>query len=373
MPAASPRPLVRVLAAAWLLLAAVLVLGLLGELWLRLERRADYAATARFNARNVFFANLAELNAGNHSLWTRRWREYRPGARVELDVGGQHFVVEINSRGYRTHEFEVPKPAGRLRVVCIGGSTTVAGRTNAETWPALVEAGLRARHPGLGIEVLDLGISALTTHDWADRLEEVFGYGPDLVVQYQAINDISWRQLPRYASEHSWRRLAYRSLLLQRLLPFPLEEFQPYLEDTVETVGSIAERCRARGVGYLTATFAVPDASRADPDFRRHLDANAEFWTRRLPMPSFATYAAILGRYNRLLVDYAQRRHVAYVPVHEQIDDPRLFVDACHFTPEGIARLAAVFLPVVDGLIQDTRAYRARRNPRSSAVRTAAP
>ena len=38
------------------------------------------------------------------------------------------------ARDHRTREFERPKPAGLLRVVCIGGSTTVAGRTNEETY-----------------------------------------------------------------------------------------------------------------------------------------------------------------------------------------------------------------------------------------------
>jgi hypothetical protein len=77
-------------------------------------------------------------------------------------VGGERFRVEVNSLGFRTHEFAVPKPPGLLRVVCIGGSTTVAGRTNDETYPAHLERMLRARHPGLTIEVLNqLGYPAV--------------------------------------------------------------------------------------------------------------------------------------------------------------------------------------------------------------------
>jgi len=49
---------------------------------------------------------------------------------------------------------------------------------------------------------------------------------------------------------------------------------------------------------------------------------------------------------------------VPYVLVHEQLSDPALFIDVCHFTPEGIERLADVFLPGVADLVEDTAAYR---------------
>ena len=92
-------------------LAAVVVLALAGELWLRLQRREAVQASERFRATNVFFANGMELNAGNHSLWQERWQEYLPGAKLDVTVGGERFVVEMNSEGYRTHEFAIPKPA----------------------------------------------------------------------------------------------------------------------------------------------------------------------------------------------------------------------------------------------------------------------
>jgi hypothetical protein len=201
--------LLRAIAAAGPLLAAALIAALAGELWLRLEQRGDASASKRFRDANVFFANSLELNAGNTSLWAKPWFRYRPGARAEVVAGGERFVIEINSQGFRTHEFALPKPSGMVRVVCIGGSTTVAGRTNDETYPALLEAKLRARHPGLPLEVLNLGVSGVSHEHWLSRLDRVFAYQPDVVVHYEAVNDISWRQLPRFAQAHpgyrSWR------------------------------------------------------------------------------------------------------------------------------------------------------------------------
>lgn len=357
---ASPPRLVRVLWVAWLVLAGAVIAGLGGELWLRLQARQKLQATERFRATNVFFANVMELNAGNHTLWAKPWFKYRPGARAELSAGGERFVIEINSHGFRTREFELPKPAGLVRVVCIGGSTTVAGRTNAETYPALLEARLRARHPGLALEVLNLGVSGVTHEHWLTRLERVLAFEPDVVVHYEAVNDLSWRQLPRFARDHPWLRLARSSLLFDRLVPFPLDALEPYLKDSLDTLGSIARACRQRGVSYLAASFAAPDPRRLGPELRDHLDANSEFWGRRFPIHSYATYAAILARYNQRFVEYVHRHHLAHARVHERITDPALFIDVCHLTPPGIELLAETLLPAVDGLVTQTPAYRDR-------------
>src|SRR3990172_5324434 len=123
-----------------------------------------------------------------------------------------------------------------VRVICIGGSTTVAGRTNDETYPALLQKKLRARFPGLSLEVLNLGVSSATTAYWYARLPRVFGYQPDVVVQYPGGNDISWRSLPHFANDHPGRGRYYKSLLVQRLFPFPVEELDPYLEETFTTL-----------------------------------------------------------------------------------------------------------------------------------------
>jgi GDSL-like Lipase/Acylhydrolase family len=358
MPSSPRPPIVRALAAGWLLVAATLILALAGELWLRLEQREDARASKHFQDANVFFANSMELNAGNRTLWAKPWFKYRPGARAEVVAGGEHFVIQINSQGFRTHEFAVPKPAGLVRVVCIGGSTTVAGRTNEETYPALLEAKLRARYPGLPVEVLNLGVSGVSHEHWLERLDRVFAYDPDVVVHYEAINDLAWRQFPRFAQAHPWWRAAYGSLLYSRLVPFPLDALEPYIADSLDTLGRIAAACRERGTAYLAASFAGPDPRRLGSEMKSHLDVNTEFWGRRFPLHSYATYAAIVGRYNQRFVEFVHHEHIAHVLVHERLNDPSLFIDVCHFTPAGIEELALVFLPTVDGLVTQTAGHR---------------
>jgi lysophospholipase L1-like esterase len=365
--------LFRGLGIAWLILAATASAALTGELWLRIERWRSLQIEERYRKANVFFANAMELNVGDHSVWERRWFSYRPGARAEVVSGGQRFVIEINSWGYRTHEFEVPKPPGTVRVVCIGGSTTVAGRTNDETYPALLEKSLRARYPGLAIEVLDLGVSGVTSEHWRNELHRVLDLEPDVVVHYQAINDVSWWHLARYAEAHPWRRLAASSLLLERLFPLPVDDLSPYIRDTMDTFAAIARRCRERGVVYLGASFAGPDPPRLSGDFARHLDVNTEFWARRFPLHRYSTLAALIALHNRLFVEFVNREHVAHVLVHRELGDPALFIDACHFTPAGIERLAQAFLPAVAALVERTRPYHVWAAGRGTTVGRAAP
>jgi lysophospholipase L1-like esterase len=347
-----------ILTVAWFALCAAVILGLSAELWLRALRERNWRATERFRASNIFFAHALDLNAGTRSLWRRPWHKYEPGARAEIVAGGERFLIEINSLGYRTREFSPRKPEGTVRVLCIGGSTTVAGRTNDETYPAILETRLKERWPGLPLEVLNLGISGVTSEEWRHRLPKLLAFSPDVVVQYDAINDIYWLHLKRFAAEHPGRRLLQGSLLFERLRGFDAAELDAHLRGTMDRFVEMDKGFREAGTAYLAASFASPDAARASEEVRRHLDANAEFWTRFFPLRSYAAYSAILARHNAFFVETTDRHHVNRVLVHEQLTDPDLFIDACHFTPEGIGRLAEAMLPAVSDLVEDRPAFR---------------
>jgi lysophospholipase L1-like esterase len=338
--------------------SGLVVASLGGELWLRLERDRAWKDTEAYRLGNVFFASSLEMNAGHRTLWRKPWRKYEPGARLELTAGRELFRIEINRLGYRTRDFSESKPPGTVRVLCIGGSTTVAGRANDETYPALLEAKLRRRWPGLPLEVLNLGVSGVGSALWLEWLDKLLGWDPDVIVQYEAINDIAWTELPAYAARYPWRRSLRDSLLLDRLLGFDPEDLDPEMRKTLDRRREMNRRCRERNVAYLGATFAAPDATRASPEFVRLLDASASFWTRHFPLQRFSSYAAILARHNALFRELAYRERINRVLVYERLDDPALFVDACHFTPAGIDRLAELFEPAVADLVEDRPRFR---------------
>jgi hypothetical protein len=180
-----------------------------------------------------------------------------------------------------------------------------------------------------------------------------------VVVQYDAINDVYWIDLKGFAAAHPWRRRLHESLLFERLDGLGPAELDPYLQATMDRFAEMDRRFRERGVAYLAGSFAGPDVRRATEEQRRHLDTNAEFWTRFFPLRSYDRYAAILARHNALFLETTARHRINRVLVHEQLTDPNLFIDACHFTPEGIGLLAEAFLPAVADLVADRPAFRA--------------
>jgi lysophospholipase L1-like esterase len=357
----------RTLTAAYVAAVGIVIALLAGELVLRLERRAARRDADQYKSRNVF-ANPWEMNVAHETLWQKPWKKYKPNARLDLTVGGERYEIRINSLGFRTEEFSPQKPAGTFRALCIGGSTTVAGRTNAETYPAILERALRERHPGVPLEVLNLGISGTTSEYWLERRQTLFGFEPDLVVEYRAVNDIFWRYLPRYAERHPWRSFLHRSLLLERLFPLPPASFDPLFRETDLNFLQMDRLCREHGARYLTATFAAPDYAAATPGFRRYLDTSLDFWNRELPLHDYPEYEALVARHNERLELFAHEHRMEVVPVGRELRHPGLFIDICHFTPEGIEKLALALLPAVSRVI-GTGPWRGVRRPRVRSQR----
>ncbi len=332
------------------------IVGLSGELVLRLQWASAQRVETAFRHQNPnAFGPKAVREAADLSLWKIQWRQYRPGARLDTTIGGERFVVEINSLGFRTREFSPAKPPGTIRVACIGASTTVQGRTNQETYPAILEKRLRETHPTHTIEVLNLGVSGVSSKHWLERAAELFSYEPDVVVQYEAVNDIMWGALPRFAATHPWRRRLHTSLLLERLFPIGPHELDPDLSQIVENQARLARLCLEHHVHHLAGSFAAPDYALASPDVRNHLDINTSEWTGgrgSIRLSRYAGYARILSRYDELFQEAASSQRLEGVMVGRTLRDPGLFVDLCHMNQEGISRLAEAFLPAVGAAVE---------------------
>lgn len=102
--------------------------------------------------------------------------------------------VEINSRGFRTGEFEVPKPADTFRILNLGDSIAFGWEVaEADTYGKLIETALNEQSEGMTYEVLNAGIP--TWNPEAERnffLQEGIGYDPDLlVIDLTLVNDVT--------------------------------------------------------------------------------------------------------------------------------------------------------------------------------------
>jgi len=132
-----------------------------------------------------------------------RYRESPPVFRTspvtgyELVPGARTRRESINSEGYRGPERPAARPAGVLRILCMGGSTTWGHNLrDGETWPHLLEQRL-VKDLGPPVEVWNGGVQGWGFEHIAASLESgrLARLQPDVVVLYEGWND------PRIDSE----------------------------------------------------------------------------------------------------------------------------------------------------------------------------
>ncbi len=101
------------------------------------------------------------------------------------------FAMTTNASGFRGPMPARAKPAGALRVIAIGNSSTFGwGVNDDETYPAQLERALRAIMPGRPIEVMNAGIPGFTSYQGRRLLaDEVLPLAPDFVVLAFGFND----------------------------------------------------------------------------------------------------------------------------------------------------------------------------------------
>ncbi len=115
----------------------------------------------------------------------------------------------VNSWGFYGHEWKVQKPAGWLRVACLGGSTTAApGPPHA--YPSHLQRAL-SEMTERRVEVMNCGVPAWTT---AETLVNYFllvqDFEPDVVVIHHASNDVMARLWPDFRSDYAHYRVTWR-------------------------------------------------------------------------------------------------------------------------------------------------------------------
>lgn len=113
-----------------------------------------------------------------------------------------------NRLGFRGPEIELPKPDGRTRILCLGGSTTYSFAVDDEhTYPVLLEAELRERYSWRDFEVINGGVESYTT---AESLANLAHRGlqlePDIVIIYHAPNDVRPRRYANFTPSYAHYR-----------------------------------------------------------------------------------------------------------------------------------------------------------------------
>ena len=153
-------------------------------LWLARQEPAVFA-------RYASFSELRDRAADDERKVKWAWHPYiGPWATPGFERGRNRH----NALGYRGAEIDVPKPAGRFRIVCAGGSTTYT--TAVDDWrasyPAQLERILRAT--GRDVDVVNAGVANWSSFETLINFQlRVLDLEPDLVIVYHAVNDVHTR------------------------------------------------------------------------------------------------------------------------------------------------------------------------------------
>lgn len=209
----------------------------------------------------------------------------KPGWAREVKADG--IVRTSNSLGFRGREIEQPKPAGRYRIVCLGGSTTYSDAVgDADTYPLFLEQFLREARPDLDLEVVNAGVPNYTTYESLCNLAfRCLELQPDMIVVYHAVNDyrtVLYRNhVPTNdhyrkvwdGSAHGYKAGASGTELAQGLAPFvqhlPPENNGDQRENAVRNgsgayrrnLASMAGIARAHGIRPVFVGFVSDEVS----------------------------------------------------------------------------------------------------------------
>lgn len=251
----------------------------------------------------------------------------------------------------------VSKPRGEIRVVCLGGSTTVNARNpDGVSYADLLEDRLRA-HDSLPVRVLNAGSDAFSTaHSLTNLSLRVLAVEPDIVTVYHNINDLSALSFgselrPDYANKYlsdvflayehrggaggavlrlsrGAQLLKWRWAALRRTLE-PPRNTRAATQIDVErgaaifgrNLRSIVAIARVHGVEVLLITQAHRDGEQALSGFREYNDTiRALCMSEGVPCIDVAT--AMSGQ-------------------------PDLFVDEVHLSAAGVRRIATLIHPAL--------------------------
>jgi lysophospholipase L1-like esterase len=293
--------------------------------------------------KTIAYRPLPYLNYGLKPNWTRTNPD-KPDAPVKTS----------NSLGFRGREVEQPKPAGRYRIACLGGSTTYDdGVGDAETYPLKLEEFLRAARPDLDIEVVNCGVPSYTTAESVPNLAfRVLDLQPDAIVLYEGIND--WRVRPYKNFDPAY--FHYRKVWDGGTQHWETGEgemvggINPLIQYRLPSDnGNAAENSKRNGPGAFKRNLQTMCGIAAAHGVKAVLVTNVAADTSAYSPPEqYKNFLAGLAEHNGVVKDVAQEQGALLVDLaasypHGEV----LFTDDVHNNPRGSEIKARIIADVL--------------------------
>lgn len=291
------------------------------------------------------------------SMWEELWVSFRPNV-YQNDA----YEFRTNNLGFRDDDVALPKPAGVIRILCIGASTTAEGPTNELTYPNMLEKKLERRFGEGRVEVVNCGIFAITSVIEREKMPAYLALEPDLIIHYNFVNDVvvGMRDLllAAGASRHPVEKLKgllLRSRFLYRYANWwlqPRRTIEDYVAQvSVENVRQMGETARNAGVEFVACSFAHPDLGRIEADHRAFFESciGNMLWGHVMDI---ATYTRIVDRYNNAVRELCTGEGIPYVPVAENLrGGAEYFTDICHMNLVAMEKKAEIVFEHIEKLV----------------------
>ena len=325
----------------------------------------DQKYLAEFNVLRVSDEPLFALFLGD-SRYEMLGYSYRPNIYRHNWYTSQFLNSEFwtNDRGLRDRKISLPKPDGVVRIVCVGGSTTVEGPHNELTYPKLTEKLLRERFKTDAIEVINCGVDAMGFPSELERMPDWLALEPDLIIHYNIVNNmpgILGCAINDSGMRDGWkgkmRAYASHSKLIATLFP---NYFLPKEKFVTAQIESLANRCfremnsmaKAAGAALAVASFTVPDVDVISTNERLYFDES--FHTFPIIRATTADYNWAMGIYNKTAQKFCRENEVLYIPVAENFSGGAdTFTDICHTRLRGIELKAQIMADCLEEFVRE--------------------
>ena len=274
----------------------------------------------------------------------------RPQLRPGAILNGWLYQISINAFGFRGPAPKAPFSDNRVRVWCIGGSTTfdIYAPTDSQTWPAQLQAVLQSKHPDKVIEVINAGIPGeIYEGSLSDIQRHAQSLQPDWVVMYHGPNDLREVLSLNHRSEgaappsileqgdFALFRVLKRNLQQKRLIPasWSTHHFSRSHRDELERrINNFLRGIQPLQIKPILATHAFragPDDTGAEA--QRNV-GEAVLLFQQSPENSIES----LDGYNQLVKDTAERYGIPLADVRSAVpSDAQYWGDATHFKAPG--------------------------------------
>ncbi|MBU1741465.1 MAG: SGNH/GDSL hydrolase family protein [Proteobacteria bacterium] len=329
------------------------------------------AYLAAFRALNipgkVYRPDLARIEGPDHAF------RLLPGARAKFFEA----ILSINSNGYRGPALE--RPRNKVRIMCVGGSTTWGATTarNDKPWPEELQDLVNRQK----FEVINAGVPGHTIVFNEYLLAEHLALEPDLIILFHGFNDFYFI-VRDYASprrsvtavEHYYRRYltrARRAGVPVVLVSFPLAFDRNSPESLKNLYGPWLGKWFKMSAAERLAQMCRWDQEKCLARTRtgKCLVCNRTFeqdsgWLWRLALSvrtpiTLAEFEGVIRTHNLITRRLAAQYGAIYVDAARvMFGQHPWFIDFCHYTQQGRRILAKLIYRRLNPLLNSLSARR---------------